>query len=161
GLVVVPAGQAVGSDVGFERDVQPVLVRCMVCHGPGKARAELRLDSRQAATAVLPTGNQAVVPGRPEESEILRRVSARDPKERMPPKGDPLSAAQVEKVRRWIADGAEWPAHWAYRPLTRPTLPNDPSQGVQDSVLSTQYSVLSTPENPIDRFIRSQLANRS
>src|SRR5205814_103450 len=114
--------------VRFEREVQPLLARCVACHSPGKARGGLRLDNRQGATAVLKSGNRAVVPGHPEESELLRRVAAADPDERMPPKGDSLKAAAVEQLRRWIADGAVWPAHWAYRPLVKPPLPRPHGQ---------------------------------
>src|SRR5262249_53574863 len=101
----------------FDRDIQPILARCVQCHGPNKPKAGLRLDNRSGATADLESGNRAIVPGHPERSELLRRVSATSSRERMPPKGEPLSMEQIEKLRRWIADGADWPAHWAYRPL--------------------------------------------
>ena len=129
----------------FERDVQPLLARCVACHGPGKARAGLRLDSREAATAALDSGNRAIVPGMPEQSELLRRVGAADAKKRMPPRGEPLRAIQVETLRRWIASGANWPRHWAYRPLSRPTPPP---------------SISRWPRTPVDRFILEKLAGR-
>src|SRR5207244_2156905 len=69
--------------VRFDRDIQPILARCVQCHGPNKPKAGLRLDSRAAATAELESGNRAVVPRHPEQSELLRRVSAANPRERM------------------------------------------------------------------------------
>src|SRR5947209_2573814 len=89
--------------VRFERDVQPILARCVQCHGPSKARAGLRLDGRPTAIDTLDSGKHAVVPGKPEQSELLRRVGSADTKKRMPPRGLPLTAAQVETLRRWIA----------------------------------------------------------
>jgi len=114
---------AVPRNVRFDRDVQPLLTRCVACHGPGKARAGLRLDSSEAATEELDSGNHAIVPGKPEQSELLRRVGAADPKKRMPPRGVPLSAAQVELLRRWIAAGAEYRLPWAYLPPKRQPVP--------------------------------------
>lgn len=121
--------------VSFERDVQPILARCVHCHGPGKAAGKLRLDSRRAAVA-----SGAIVPGKPDESELLARV-ADSGRKRMPPRGDLLSPAQVDTLRRWIAAGADWPEHWAYRPLVKPTPP-------------------ATNAHPVDAFIRQALAER-
>src|SRR5437773_583016 len=115
--------------VSFDQDVRPLLNRCVTCHGPGKARASLRLDNRESATAAVDSGKRAVVPGKPDQSELLRRVSSTDKDVRMPPRGEPLSPAQVDKLRRWIADGAPWPAHWAYRPLSRPPPPQPSPSG--------------------------------
>src|SRR5581483_8605676 len=129
----------------FDRDVQPVLARCVQCHGPSKPKAGLQLDSREGATAALKSGHRAVVPGRPEESELLRRVAAADPDVRMPPKGEALSAGQVEQLRRWIAGGAEWSQHRAYRPLHKPEPPRVPDP---------QFWA----RTPIDRFVLAKLA---
>jgi hypothetical protein len=131
--------------VRFDRDIQPILAgRCWKCHGRDKAEAGLRLSDRTTATATKDSGARAIVPGRPEESELLRRVSARDANERMPPEGPPLTAEQIDKLRRWISAGAEWPAHWAYRPLTEPSPPR--VRGSNGWV-----------HTPIDRFILEKL----
>ncbi len=135
--------------VAFDRDIGPLLTaRCAKCHGPSAAEGGMRLTNREAAVAVLPSGVRAVVPGRPDESELLKRVSAADPDFRMPPKGPPLTADQIAKLRRWIAEGAAWPAHWAYRPLEKPPLPRLDSAGA------------SWARTPIDRFIVRELAAR-
>jgi len=104
----------------FDRDVRSILfARCVKCHGGAKPEAGLRLNDRDAATAMLDSGHRAIVPGHPEQSELLQRVTSTDPDVRMPPLGEPLKPAEIEAISRWIASGAEWPAHWAYRPLKR------------------------------------------
>src|SRR5262245_4284650 len=148
GLMLVPVAPAAES-VSFDSDIRPLFNRCMQCHGPSKARGGLRLDSKDAALGTLDSGKKAIIPGKPDESELLHRVSTTEKSERMPPKGDPLTPAQVEKLRRWIAAGANWPAHWAYRPLVRPTLPLSPATMPKDWA-----------RTPIDRFILEKLAAR-
>src|SRR5208283_1973283 len=100
------------------------------------------------ATAELYPCNRAVVPGKPEESDLLKRVSDAHSPGRMPPRGQMLGTAQVEKLRAWIAAGAEWPDHWAYRTLTKPDLPQSPAQ-IRDGA-----------RTPIDSFILEKLAER-
>jgi hypothetical protein len=145
GLMLTPVAPA-AENISFDNDIRPLLNRCMKCHGPSQSRGGLRLDSKEAATAMLDSGKKAVVPGKPEASELLRRVGSTEKNERMPPKGDPLTAAQVDKLRSWIATGANWPAHWAYRALTRPPLPVSKGQG--------------WARTPIDLFILEKLAER-
>ncbi len=86
------------------------------------------------------------MPLRPDESELLKRVSAADPDFRMPPKGPALTADEIAKLRRWIAEGAPWPVHWAYRPLTEPAVPRV-APGTHER----------WPRTPIDRFILHEL----
>ena len=148
--------------VSFDGDIRPILDRCMKCHGPGRARAGLRLDSPDAAMARLPSGNRAIVPGQPEHSELLRRVSAADADKRMPFKSEPLGTDQVDKLRRWIAGGAAWSLHWAYRPLSRPALPGsvskNPSLALRAGRTSPDASLAQWPRTPLDLFITAKLA---
>jgi hypothetical protein len=109
--------------VDFDREIQPLLNRCTPCHGQDKAKAGLRLSRRPDALAELDSGNRAIVPGKPEDSELLNRVLDAHSKRRMPPEGPPLTVPQIDALRRWIAAGADWPEHWAYRPLKRPDAP--------------------------------------
>ncbi len=81
--------------------------QCFRCHGK-KDKGELRLDSRAAALGAGESGELAIVPGKPDTSELMRRISSEDEDERMPPKGDGLSADEVAKLREWIAAGAPW-----------------------------------------------------
>lgn len=146
--LVLPAGSFAANTVDFDRDVQPILAEhCLKCHGNGTAEAGLQFTGFDAATTALPSGERAVVPGNPEASALLARVSANDEFLRMPPDGDPLPAEDVETLRTWIASGAHWPAHWAYRPLTQPAVP-DPEA---DSELRERF------DSPIDRFVLARL----
>lgn len=128
----------------FSREVQPILAKnCYQCHGPNDAEGGLRLNSREGSVAVLDSGSQAVVPGKPSESELLRRITSTDHGERMPPEGKPLTEAQIDILRRWIASGAEWQQHWAYRPLKRPATP--------------EVTAADWVKSPIDAFVLAQL----
>src|SRR6267154_4346363 len=108
-------GRGVAADAGldFNRDVIPILSNnCFKCHGPdGKNRKSgLRLDRRDVALKPAETGKVAIVPGRPDESELVRRILSADADERMPPSdsGKRLSDAQKQTLRQWIAEGAEY-----------------------------------------------------
>lgn len=143
-LLCSAVGLAAEADLDFARDVKPLLARkCFSCHGPDKAEAGLRLHEFEAATAELDSGQYAIVPGKPEQSELLARVSSQDEFVRMPPEGEPLKAEEVEVLKRWIDSGAEWEKHWSFKPVTRPEVP--PVER-QDWV-----------QNPIDAFILHRL----
>src|SRR5947199_3407502 len=103
--------QAAGK-LEYNRDIRPILAEnCFACHGPDSAarKAGLRLDRRDEAVQT-----EAIVPGRPEKSNLVQRIFADDPGERMPPRktGKKLTAAQKETLRRWIAEGAAYQPHW-------------------------------------------------
>ena len=135
---------AQGQSVGFSRDVQPILAtRCFSCHGPDKAEAGLRLHKRTAALAELDSGEFAIVPGKPDESALLQRISSEEPDERMPPEGEPLSAQEISVLQRWVQSGAEWEKHWAFVPLQQD---EPPAVNLPDWVA-----------NPIDAFILARL----
>jgi hypothetical protein len=144
----IPASATNGNAiVHFDRDVQPIFSRvCIRCHGAIERNGGLGLSDREHAFAELDSGLRAIVPGKPHQSELLRRVSADDPAERMPPKGEPLLQSEIDTLRRWIEQGAQWPPHWSYRPLNRPPLP-DPARLDQRSWAKT----------PIDLFILERL----
>ena len=133
-----------GGPVDFARDVRPILSgHCFTCHGPdAKARkADLRLDVRDQAVAA-----RAIVPGKADASELVRRLTAADPDERMPPTGSKkptLTPAQVDLLKRWINEGAKYADHWSFAKLTRPAVPTptDPAR----------------VRNPVDAFIRDRL----
>jgi len=115
-------------EVDFNRDIRPILSnQCLICHGPDpeERKADLRLDTQAGSRADL-GGYAAVVPGKPEASELLRRMITEDEDDRMPPPevGPRLSEAQISLVRQWIAEGADYATHWSYLPPTRPSLPS-------------------------------------
>ena len=147
----VAQGQAPPDKVAFNRDVRPILSdTCFKCHGPDAARREgnLSLVTRDDALAPRAGGGSApaVVPGRPGDSEAYRRLVTDDPKKRMPPAGSgvpALAPEQVETIRRWIEQGAEYQAHWAFIPPVAPAIP--------------ETSEPSCSRNPVDRFVRDRL----
>src|SRR5262245_16345071 len=128
----------------FEKKVRPIFVdHCYTCHSAStKPSGGLRVDDRNG---LLTGGNSgpAMVPGKPEASLILRRVTMPDVKKRMPLEGQHLTDEQVAILTKWIKDGAAWPAilppgslgklkavyeklrkeHWAWQPLTDPKPP--------------------------------------
>ncbi|MES2467200.1 MAG: DUF1553 domain-containing protein [Verrucomicrobiota bacterium] len=123
GAAVCPAG----SPVRFNRDIRPILSEnCFHCHGQDAARrkADLRLDTFEGATAMLEDG-PALVPGKPENSALLQRMTSHDPDEQMPPpeSNRKVTPAQVALVRQWIAEGAAYEKHWAFVPPVWGALP--------------------------------------
>ena len=143
------AAGAAETTVDFNRDVRPILSdRCFACHGPDAEdrQAGLRLDLRAAATAALESGVTAVVPGDPAASALAERNTSTDPDLVMPPphNGKPITPAEAEILRRWIAAGAEYQGHWAFERVERPAVPAVPDTG--------------WAKTPIDRFILARLA---
>ncbi len=115
------------SEPSFSREILPILSdRCLACHGPDetKREADLRLDTREGATA------HVIVPGKPAESELLRRIMSNDPDEVMPPPGhtsghkQTLTASEIDKLRRWIESGAPWGKHWAFEKPMKVKIPD-------------------------------------
>ena len=107
--------------IRFNRDVRPILTdKCFACHGPDALQVAggLRLDSHEGAVQDA----AAIVPGSPEESEVIRRILAQDDDQVMPPPQThkPLSPADKETLRRWIAQGAPYEPHWAYTAMRLP-----------------------------------------
>jgi hypothetical protein len=96
--------------IDFAKSIQPLLEkRCLECHGSKKQKGDLRLDTKEAA---LKGGSdaKAIVPGKPDESDMVRRISLdAGHDDIMPPKGDPLTKEQIALVKQWISEGATWP----------------------------------------------------
>ena len=116
------AGDSAGR-VDFNRQIRPILSEtCYQCHGPdqNKRKADLRLDLREGLFRSA-DGTTIVVPGKPDESELVARISSDDAELRMPPPrhGSGLKPEQIELIKRWVAEGAEWKGHWAYYPASR------------------------------------------
>jgi len=152
-LVLLPAIARADSGPGrvdFNRQIRAILSEsCYQCHGPDlkKRKAGLRLDLRDGLFRSA-DDTTIVVPGQPEESELLFRITAEDEDLRMPPpkSGGRLTPDQVSLIRRWILEGAEWKGHWAYLPPERPVVPARPAE--QDAA------------GDIDRFILARLAEQ-
>jgi hypothetical protein len=147
----------------FEKHIRPVLIEnCQKCHGPKQQKGGLRLDSR---TAILKGGETgpAIVPGEPDESELIAAVNYDPAGYQMPPSGK-LAAEQIARLTEWVKMGAPWPAaageagtvgasdefniverakHWAFQPVEKPAVP--------------AVEQIDWPRSPIDRFILSKL----
>jgi len=126
----------------FNRDVRPILSEnCFYCHGqdPYHRKADLRLDDRETALKL-----KAIVPGKPGESELVRRIFATDD-DLMPPEKShrTLTSAQKETLKRWVASGAEYQPHWAYQTPVRPAVP---------AVKNKKWA-----RNDLDRFVLAKL----
>jgi hypothetical protein len=135
--------------VRFNRDIRPMMSdTCFHCHGfdPKSRKGGLRLDIREEALKAGKSGEIAIVPGKPDQSEIIKRIFSTDAEDVMPEKEahKTLSAAQKELFRRWVAEGAVYEPHWAYKPLEMPAIPALPAGG----------------KNPIDAFVGAKLAEK-
>jgi hypothetical protein len=135
--------------VDFAREIRPILSEnCFACHGPDapKRKAELRLDTRDGAFGKGESGAHAFVPGKPADSEALKRILSTDPEEMMPPPKEhkKLKPGQVDLLKRWLAEGAPYTGHWAFEKIRQPVLPEGVAKG--------------TGQGTIDAFIRTRLA---
>ncbi|HEX6926756.1 MAG TPA: DUF1553 domain-containing protein [Longimicrobiaceae bacterium] len=142
--VVAVAGLRGGERVDFNSDVRPILNgKCIACHGGVKRSGGFGVLFREDALAIGESGRPGIVPRDADASELIRRITHPDPTERMPHDADPLSDEEIDILRRWIDQGAEWGEHWAYQPPVLPTVPE-----VKDE---------SWPASDIDRFVLARL----
>ena len=146
-LQAAETGITTPKPIDFDRDIRPILsTNCFHCHGPDSSHreADLRLDTHSGATAARDEG-PAIVPGHPEKSLLVTRITSKDNDERMPPadSGRSLTAEQIDLLERWVAAGAPWTEHWAFVSPKRPALPR-----VSDPAWSN---------NPVDPFVYATL----
>ena len=147
-LVAAPLRMdAANEKISFNRDIRPIMSdTCFHCHGFDSQTREagMRLDLRDEALKPTKTEALPIVPGKPDDSEIISRIF--DDSDPMPPVDahKPLTAAQKELFRRWVAEGAVYEPHWAYAPLVSPPVPTQARGDL----------------NPIDAFIRARLAEK-
>ncbi len=146
----------------FARDIRPILdAHCIKCHGPQKQKGGVRLDARDDAIKQGDSGVPAIVPRNSAKSELVRRITTKDPAERMPPKSPPLSAKEIDQLTKWIDAGAAFDdkkaaaaakelvvtdedrKHWAYPRLKPVAIP--------------QVKRTNWPKTPIDHFILAAL----
>ncbi|MFN0108389.1 MAG: DUF1553 domain-containing protein [Blastocatellia bacterium] len=135
---------AIVQTTDFNRDVRPILSNnCFQCHGPDEATrmAKLRFDTKEGAFAKP----GVIVPGKAADSRLIKRITTTDPDLVMPPlsSGHQLTPAQIETLKRWVDEGANWGLHWSFVAPQRPALP-----AVKNK---------SWPRNAIDRFVLARL----
>ncbi|QOV91094.1 DUF1553 domain-containing protein [Humisphaera borealis] len=153
-LILATASTAAGADqpVDFVRDIKPIFeVRCYDCHGAAKQKGGIRLDAPVSLKGG-DSGSPLFTPGDPAKSHLLKLVRSDDPDEVMPPKGDRLSAPQIDLLTRWIQQGGNWPQtvvtakpklkHWSFNAPVRPPVPQ---------------AAIGPARNPIDQFILARL----
>src|SRR2546421_9595329 len=100
-----------GKKVDFAHDIVPLLkARCAECHTNGKYKGSQSLDTRADLVKT-----RAAVPGKSADSELIRRVATKDPDERMPPKGPPLSVREIDLLRAWIDQGLAWEDGFSFK----------------------------------------------
>ena len=149
-ITVIAAASCLAQELQYNRDVRPILAdNCFSCHGFDKAKREagLRLDTSEGALRTLDSGDAAIVPGKPDESQLLHRILSSDDG-MMPPKesGKKLTDGQKEILKRWIAQGARYDKHWAFIAPHKVPLP------------SMSANSANSPVHPIDSFILDRLA---
>lgn len=143
-----PTGPIVGNEkpVDYSRDILPILANnCFNCHGPADSKAGLRLDQRERAIKPTRSSVVPIQPGKPAESEVVRRIHAVDDAERMPPvkSNKTLTAGEKDLLTKWIEQGAPYKLHWAFVKPARPALPHVKNK--------------TWVRNEIDAFIRARL----
>ena len=143
-FLLVPHVQA-AERIDFNRDIRPLLSdNCFACHGPdaNHREADLRLDQRDS---LLDVERAIVISENPDESELLARIISDDPDAKMPPPGlgKELKTEEIQRIRDWIEQGAQWQEHWAFAPPMRSQLPE---------VEETSWA-----RNEIDHFIGARL----
>ncbi len=148
-----------GDKVDFNTQVKPILNKnCMACHGGVKRRAGFSLLFRTEALAPTESGHPAIVPGDAAHSEFIKRLSLKDPKERMPLGAPPLKSEEIEVLKKWVDQGAAWGDHWAYVAPKAPKVPNPALlAGFFSSLLSSGPG--SWARNDLDYFVLRQLKN--
>jgi hypothetical protein len=131
--------------IDFNTQVKPILNKhCIACHGGVKKSGGFGMLFRQDALAKTESGKPAIIPGDPNHSEMIRRITSTDPEQRMPYKKNPLSAEEIDILQKWIKQGAEWGNHWAY---VKPKEVKVPQFSSSEKWL----------KNPIDNFVLEKL----
>ena len=149
-IIALMLGVTARAEVSFNRDVRPIMSdACFRCHGPDESSrmAGLRLDIREQALRPTKSGRVPIVPGKPDASEMIRRIFSDDSRVAMPPAfaDKHLTESQKETLRQWVAEGAKYEGHWSFQPVQRPVAPEVREKGAPI-------------RNPIDAFIQSRLA---
>lgn len=130
--------------VHFSRDIRPILNQnCMPCHGGVRQKNNVSFLFREEALGTGKSGRRTIVPGEPDASELMARVTSSDPETRMPYHAASLSSQQINMLRRWIKQGAKWEDHWAFVAPKSQSLPKVNHAG--------------WVRGPIDQFILSRL----
>jgi hypothetical protein len=122
-------------EIDFSAEVKPIFnKKCISCHGGVRQKAGFSVLFRKEALAPTESGKPAIIPGKPDESELIRRITATDPEERMPYKHEPLSESEIATLRQWIEEGAKWGDHWAYLPVRKMSPPTSGGNNMSNEI---------------------------
>jgi hypothetical protein len=149
-LACVCAIPASAREIDFNRDIRPILTsHCTACHGGVKEAGGISFVFREKALAAGDSGNPTIIPGDPDGSELMKRVTSQDPDTVMPQPehGPPLAAADVDKLHQWIRQGAKWQEHWAFV---------QPAATTPPPVRKTAW-----PKNAIDHYVLARLESEN
>jgi mono/diheme cytochrome c family protein len=137
-----------GHEVRFSRDIRPIFNQnCVACHGGVRQKNGVSFIFREEALGVGKSGRRTIVPGKPDESELIARVTSKDPQVRMPYHAAPLPPQQIALLRQWIKEGAKWEDHWAFVPPKTQPLP---------AIKRANWV-----RQPLDRFVLARLEKES
>lgn len=138
--------------IDFSTQVKPIINnKCITCHGGVKAKGGFSLLFHDEALAKTESGKYAIIPGDPQNSELIKRINYKDPEERMPYQHDPLSKEEIGIFTDWIKQGANWGEHWAYVAVKEVPLPE------QTKFFGLIKSNSSWAKNEVDFFIEQKL----
>lgn len=170
-LIAVLLGVLFGGDfferkIDFNSEVKPILNKhCITCHGGVKRSGELSMMTRADLLKAGESGKVAIVPGAPEKSEVYRRLITHDEVDRMPFESEPLPKKEINVIRKWIKQGAQWGKHWAFRPVAKVEVPTtqkqqgsliDPASGqalqdIDHFIRQAQQQWQLVPQGPADK----------
>ena len=146
-----PSPSPLPAKIDFNRDIRPVLSEnCFACHGPDakQVKGGLRLDQRDSTIKQAKSGKIAIVPKQPSKSELVRRITTKDTDDLMPPPEShkKLGSREVALLQKWIEQGAEYQAHWAYVPPLKPAVPG--SQNGVDFLVQQRLKAINLKPSP-------------
>ncbi len=140
------------SGVDYSTQVKPIINNnCIICHGGVKAKANFSLLFRDEALAKTKSGKPAIIRGDPDHSEMIRRLTLKDPDERMPYHHAQLSSDDIEILRKWIKEGAPWGENWSYVPLKPVDVP------MPKKFFGLMSTTSDWAKNDVDYFILDKL----
>ncbi|MEM0897448.1 MAG: DUF1553 domain-containing protein [Verrucomicrobiota bacterium] len=149
------SASSVKATIDFAEQINPIFVKhCAACHGGVKDAGGINFIYREKALAEGKSGLRAIVPGNPNESELLYRVTLPPDDDDIMPKpehGPPLSKEEVEMLRQWIAEGAEWSGHWSFTPVEEST-----ARDIDDFIEEKwpDHDLSPSPEAPREEWLR-------
>jgi hypothetical protein len=139
-------------EIDFNTEIKPILNKhCISCHGGVKRNGNFSVLFRDEALDTTESGKRGIIPGDPDHSEMIRRITSTDPEERMPYKEEPLSENEIQLLKKWIRQGAPWGVHWAY--VAPKAVPVPTTGRAKEGI----YSDKEWAKNEIDYFIHEKL----